>query len=99
MEESRTGRDDHISRALEVFINLGLLVFLTGACLLILRPFLLLILWGIIIAIAVYPRYRRLQTRFGGRSGLAAVVCTSVLLVLFILPVVLLTGSVVEGVQ
>lgn len=99
MEDPHTRRDDHINRALEVFIDVGVLVFLMGACLLILRPFLLLILWGIIIAIAVYPRYRRLQTRFGGRSGLAAVVCTTVLFVLFILPVVLLTGSVVEGVQ
>jgi len=99
MEESRIGKDDHVSRALEVFIDVGLLVLLMGACLLILRPFLLVILWGIIIAIAVYPWYRRLETRLDGRSVMAAVLCAGFLLVLFIFPVVLLTGSVVEGVQ
>lgn len=45
-------------RALEVAIHVGLVILLTTACLMILRPFLPLIAWGIVIAIAVYPAYR-----------------------------------------
>ena len=89
----------YLSRALEVSIHVGLFVLLATACLLILRPFVPLTAWGIIIAIAAYPGYRRLKNLLGGRNGLAAVVCTLFLLAVLIVPVVLLTGSLVEGVQ
>ena len=93
MAEPYLEHDNHVSRALEVSVNVGLLILLTGACLLILRPFLPLLLWGIIIAIAAYPAYRRLTRLLGGRGGLAAVASTVFVLAVFILPVVLLTGS------
>jgi len=89
----------YLSRALEVSIHVGLFILLAIACLLILRPFLPLTAWGIVIAIAAYPGYLRLQNLLGGRNGLAAVVCTLLLLAVLIVPVVLLTGSLVEGVQ
>ena len=90
---------DYVRRALEVSIHVGLLILLVAACLLILRPFLLLTAWGIIIAVAAYPGYRRLQNVLGGRGGLAAVVFTVFLFAVLIVPVVLLTGSLVEGIQ
>ncbi len=92
-------RDDHVSRALEVSVNVGLFILLAAACFLVLRPFLPLVAWGIIIAIAVYPGYRRIQSLMGGRKTLAAVVCTILLFALLILPVIFLTGSLVEGFQ
>jgi predicted PurR-regulated permease PerM len=92
-------RDNYLSRALEVSIHVGLLIVLVGTCLFILYPFLPLILWGIIIAIAVYPGYKKVQALLGGRGRLAAVVCTSFLFALLIVPVVLLTGSLVEGIH
>jgi predicted PurR-regulated permease PerM len=99
--EEKNGNQDrgYLHRAFEVSIHLALLISLAAACLLILRPFVPLIVWGIIIAIAVNPAYRRLQTFLGGRRSLAAVVCTVVLLAALIVPVVLLTGSLVNGVQ
>lgn len=90
---------DYVRRALEVSIHVGLLILLTGACLLILRPFIPLIAWGVVIAIAAYPAYRRLQNLLGGRRGLAAVVCTFFFFAVLIVPVVLLTGSLVQGMQ
>lgn len=90
---------DYLGRALEVSIHVGLLILLAAACLLILRPFLPLLAWGIIIAIAVYPGHRRLQNVLGGRGGLAAVVCAVFLFAVVIVPVVLLTGSLIEGMQ
>ena len=92
-------RDDHVSRALEVSVNVGLFILLAATCFLILRPFLPLIVWGVIIAIAVHPGYRRIRNLLGGRRLLAAVVCTMFLFALLILPVILLTGSLVDGIQ
>ncbi len=92
-------RDDRVSRALEVSINVGLFILLAAGCFLIVRPFLPLVAWGVIIAIAVHPGYRRIQILLGGRRILAAVVCTIFLFALLILPAILLTGSLIEGMQ
>ena len=92
-------RDHDVSRALEISIHVGLLVLLATGCLLILRPFLPLILWGIIIAIAIYPAYRRLERLLDGHNGLAAVLCVLCLAGVLLVPIVLLTGSFVDGLQ
>ena len=90
---------DAIRQAVEVSIRIGLIFLLVGACLLILRPFLALLVWGIIIAISVYPTYGRLRRALGGRGGLAAGVYTVAMLALLIVPVILLTGTVVQGIE
>jgi len=94
-----TSQPEHVRRALEVSIHVGLLILLAAASLLILRPFLPLIAWGMIIAIATYPGYVRVAALLGGRDRLAAVVCTFLLLAVLIIPVVLMTGTVVDGLQ
>ena len=99
MTEQSMQHGDHVGRAVEVFIHLGLICLLLITCLYILRPFAPLIVWGIIIAIAIFPAYRRLQHSLGGRGGLAAVLCTLSLLAVLIVPVILLAGSFVDGVQ
>lgn len=85
--------------ALEASIHIGLAALLAAACLLILRPFVPLLTWGILIAVSAYPSYRRLQTKLAGRGVLAAGIYTLVLLALLIVPVILLAGTLVDGVQ
>jgi predicted PurR-regulated permease PerM len=88
-----------INLALEASLHIGLAILLTTACLFILRPFGVLLTWGIIIAVSAYPSFRRLQAKLAGRRVLAAVIFTSVLLALLVVPVILLAGTLVEGVQ
>ncbi|MGC1902790.1 MAG: AI-2E family transporter [Candidatus Acidiferrum sp.] len=90
---------EYMNRAVEVSTHIGLVILLTAACFLIARPFLPLTAWGIIIAIAVYPRYKQLEGWLGGRDLLSAILVTLLLLAFLILPVVLLTGTVVGGIQ
>ena len=89
----------YMARALEVSIHIGLSIVLVVACLLILRPFLPIIVWGVIIAISVYPGYGKLRRALGGHGGMAAIVISVLMVAVLITPVVLLTGTVVEGVQ
>ena len=98
-QEERNHDRAYLHRAFEISIHLALLALLAVACLFILRPFVPLIIWGIIIAIAVYPAYSKVRTLLGGRGTLAAVISTILLLAVLIVPVVLLTGSLVEGTQ
>jgi len=90
---------EYIRRAVEVSIHVGLVALLLTACLLILKPFIPLITWGIVIAIAVYPAYRKLRDWMGGRGALAAVLCSLCFLAILIIPVVLLAETMIEGIQ
>jgi len=89
----------YINRAMEASIHIGLAVLLAIACLMILKPFLPLIAWGIIIGVASYPVFLQMRSGLGGRGGLAAVLYTVILLAILIIPVLLLARSLVEGVQ
>jgi len=90
---------EYVSRALETSINIGLAALLAASCLLFVKPFVPLIAWGIIIAVASYPVFLKLQRVLGGRGGWAAALYTLILLAILIIPVVLLAQSLVEGVQ
>jgi predicted PurR-regulated permease PerM len=90
---------DYVQRASEVAIHIGLLALLSTACLLILLPFVPLVAWGIIIAIAVYPGYRKFQSLLGGNGTLAAVLGTLLFLAAMLVPVYLLAGTTIDGVQ
>jgi predicted PurR-regulated permease PerM len=89
----------HLSRALEVFIHLTLIVLLAATCFLILRPFIALVAWGLTIAIAGYPAYCKLQKLLGGRRGLAAILFTVLLLTVLIVPIALLAQTLIGGFQ
>ena len=88
-----------VNLALEASLHIGLAILLATTCLLILRPFIPLLSWGIIIAVSAYPVFQKLQRALGGRGTLSAVLFTVILLLFLTLPMVLLVGTLVEGVQ
>ena len=88
-----------VNLALEASIHIGLAILLAVACLLILRPFIPLLAWGIIIAVSAYPGFQKARLALGGRGALTAIIFTVLLLALLIVPVVLLAETLVEGVQ
>jgi len=88
-----------LNLALEVSIHIGLAILLSAACLLILRPFIPLLTWGIVIAVAAYPGFQKLQRALGGRGVLTSILFTVLVLAFLIIPVLLLAETLVEGVQ
>lgn len=90
---------EYLNRALEISIHICLFGLLAAACFLILRPFIALTIWGLIISIAGYPGYCKLQKLLGGRGGLAAVLFTVLLLAVLIVPMVLLAQTLIDGFQ
>lgn len=89
----------YIARAREVFIRMSLLVITGISCFVILRPFLDMMIAGIIIAIGLYPAYKKLTHVLRGRGTLAAVLCTVVLLAVILVPMLLLGETLVAGVR
>ena len=63
------------------------------------RPFVPIVIWAILLAVALYPAYAWLARRLGDRRGLAATVITLISLVTVLGPVSVLATSLAESVQ
>jgi len=94
-----SGDKSPVARALEVTIHVGLVVLLLFWCFRIAQPFIQIFVWGIIIAIAIFPGYRWLDSALGGRKKLAAILVTLLLLIILIVPSLMFAGSLVETAQ
>jgi predicted PurR-regulated permease PerM len=88
-----------VTRAIEAAVRIGVLFLLVAWCFEIIRPFVAAVAWAIIIATATYPLYERVEALLGGRSMLAAVIFTALMLVTLVLPMVMLSGQLVDTVQ
>ncbi len=99
MAESTNTTLDHqfVRNAMEASIRIGIVVVLVLWCFSIIKPFLGMTLWGMIIAIAVAPGYENLAARLGNRRGLAAFLIVLILMGLIILPAMAFTGTIVDG--
>jgi predicted PurR-regulated permease PerM len=82
----------------EVVVRVGLLLVLAFWCFSIAQPFLVPIVWGMIIAVAVHHAFARLRRALGHRSGLAATLVTLGLLLVLILPLGMLSRALVDDV-
>jgi predicted PurR-regulated permease PerM len=90
---------NQVNQALEVSIHVGLAIILAVSCLMILRPFIPMLAWGIIIAVAAYPAFEKVKHALGGRGVTSALLFTVLLLAILILPTLLLAETLVHGVQ
>jgi len=85
--------------AMEAAIRIGLLGALLLLCYRIMEPFLVPIAWGIILAVATWPGYRRLLDLLGGRPALASVAFVLIALLVLLVPVAMLSGTVAHGAE
>jgi hypothetical protein len=90
---------DQVDRAVEIAIRISLLALWISLCFAIMQPFLVPIAWGIIIAVAVHPGYLILLRTLGNRRGLASVIFTLTAILVLILPILLLSGTLVQGAE
>jgi len=84
---------------IDIAIRLGVIILIVYWCFNIISPFITPVIWATVIAISIYPLFRRSLAVFGGRNKLTATVFTLVGLALLVTPVVMLSGSLIDGVQ
>jgi predicted PurR-regulated permease PerM len=94
---SATPQSSPVRTAIEIAVNLLLVFILLAWCLQILKPFLSLIVWGAVIAIATYTPFLKLQSSLGGRKKLAVIVFTLIALAIILVPAWLFVGSILES--
>ena len=85
------------ARVLQAALCIGFLVLLAFWSFKVLQPFIIPVMWGIIIAVAIHPVFFQLSAVLGGRQGLAGAFVVLLRLILLIVPIVLLSGTLVEG--
>jgi predicted PurR-regulated permease PerM len=97
MHSAQTPLQQASRTALDVLIRAGLIVILAVACYRIFNPFLGLMVWATILAVALYPLQAMLARRLAGRNGLAASLIVLLLLLIMLLPTVMIGKSVAES--
>ena len=77
-------------------IQIGLLFLLAAWCFAIIKPFVGLVAWAAIIAVALYPIQKKLAGALGGKDKLSVTIIIIVFLSILIVPTWHLTGSSIE---
>ncbi len=89
----------YYDRVVSASLRIGFVALLFFLSFLILKPFIVMVLWSIIIAVGIYPIFRKLSTAMGNKDKLASTLITLTMLALLIVPSVLLLDSTIESIQ
>ena len=98
-EGKSSAADQQFRRTLETTIRLGLVLIILIWCFSIIKPFIMPVMWGVIIAVACYPMHQWLARKLGAREKSSMTVLVVIGLAILILPVVMLAGSTTEAVS
>lgn len=100
MESSKTNTSTYnFEKIVDTLIRLGVLSLLLMWCFDILKPFVLILIWAVVIAIAIYPVHNFFVKIFRGRKILAVIVLIIFMLSVIIIPSGLIMYSLYEGVN
>jgi predicted PurR-regulated permease PerM len=97
-ESARQSQDKaFFHRVVETIIRVAVIAILAIYCFQIIRPFIIPVVWGVIIAVAAHPGFVRLRTAVGGRNALAATLFTVLTLIVLVVPTAMLSDTMVTG--
>ena len=88
-----------MSGLLDVLIRAGLILTLVMLCYQVFAPFLTLMIWALILAVALYPMHQYLAAKIGGKQGLAATIVVLLGITLIIVPTGVLMSSLGDSVH
>ena len=79
-------------------VRIGILIFVVFMCVRYFAPFASLILWGLILAVSLYPIYLRFLSKMGNRHGRTATVMVLIGLLVIGIPTIMIGTSFAERV-
>ena len=92
-------KNSNNNRSVDFLIHIGLLILLVAASLMILAPFMIILIWGVIIAVAQFPLFKKSVNVLGNKKTLTAVLFTLAGLMIIIIPSLMLAESSASGYQ
>lgn len=94
-----TKRSRISEEVIQIAIRLALLAGLIYWSFILLSPFIPILLWSVVLAVALYPVYEWLSAHLGNRPGIAAFLITVAVLAVFLGPAAWLGIGLVEGLK
>jgi predicted PurR-regulated permease PerM len=94
LQQSKSGEE-----IIRLAIRVALLTFLLYWSFVLIRPFIPILAWSMILTVALYPAYNRLSVRLGDRPKLAAAFITVINLAIIIGPAMWTGFGVIDGLQ
>ncbi len=85
--------------AMASFIRIAAVALLVIMCFRIVAPFLSIVVWGMIIAVALYPLHLKLSGKLGDREKLSSTIFVLLLLSILLVPAYILTDSSVTSLR
>lgn len=98
MSQSTQSPEDQafVRRSLAAALQIGVIFLLASWCLRIIMPFLGVVTWAAIIAVALYPLHGKLSAALGGKEKWSVAIIVVFFLSVLIIPTWTLTGSSVD---
>lgn len=87
------------SSLIDLLVRFGMVGVLGMLCYKVFSPFLTLMVWALILAVAMYPLQQWLARRFGGRQGLSSSILVLVVVLVIVTPTALLLNSLGDSVR
>jgi len=90
---SGSAEEKQMSRTvIDISIKLTVLAFIWVYCFEIIRPFALLVIWGGILAISLFPIYKKLTALVGGKKSVASIIIAVIGIAIIVVPSVQLSS-------
>lgn len=92
-------KENSMPNIYDTTIRLFILLLIIAWCLMIMYPFVSIILWSLILAMAIHPFHKKLSEKIGGRRKLASfIIVFSILAVIFV-PTGFLIASLIDEIK
>lgn len=88
-----------LANAIASFIRIGAVLLLLLWCFEIVRPFIGIVVWGMIVATALYPLHRSLTVKLNGREKTSAAILALIAISIIVLPGWLLGDSTISALK
>ena len=89
--------EQHYTQAIYTALRISFIAFLFYWSFLIIKPFMLVVIWGIIISVALYPLFNKLSNKLGNRKKLASFLITSIGVLILTIPSIFMVKSTVTS--
>jgi predicted PurR-regulated permease PerM len=91
--------EEYYTRAIYTALRIGFIGLLMYLSFAIIEPFALVVVWGIIIAVAIYPLHAKFSKILGNREKLSSTIITLFAIMALLVPSIYFMGSTVDGIQ
>jgi predicted PurR-regulated permease PerM len=91
--------ENYIQKAVGAALRISFIALMFIMSFMILKPFVMPVMWGIVFAVGIYPLHKKFTKLLGGKEKLSATLISLMGVSLIVIPAILFTASSIESVK